>query len=193
MPPWKLFAARKPSRNWPDSVHKMFCSQMFYATTALVANDWLAVPLAAWCFASLAACRNRPAPRRALAAAAWLALGLLTKAYFLAFALWAAIEAAAMIRRGRIGSKPVLAAAAFVLAIAGPWYARNVALYGNVSGTYEASTGVGIKQALAAAPRVNWPAAAGSLARGSLWLGNNFGTSFRGSRSTRFSSSLPLP
>jgi hypothetical protein len=78
----------------------------------------------------------------------------------------------------------VLLGMALVVPLAGPWYARNALLYGNVSGTYEAFTGVGIKQALAAAPRINWPATAGILARGSLWMGNNSGTSF--SRATLY-------
>lgn len=72
----------------------------------------------------------------------------------------------------------MLLGAALVAAVAGPWYLRNVVVYGNVSGTYQEFTGVGVKQALAAAPQINWPAAAGSLARGSLWMGNNSGTSF---------------
>jgi hypothetical protein len=156
----------------------IFCSQMLYAATAHIGNDWLAVPVAAWCFASLAACRNRPSMRQVLFAAAWLGAGLLTKAYFLAFVPWAAAVAATMIWRGRIGLKPFLAAATLVLAIAAPWYARNMSLYGNLSGTYEASTGVTIRDALRAAPQVNWPATAGFLARGSLWMGNNSGTSF---------------
>jgi hypothetical protein len=155
-----------------------FCSQMLYASTAHVTNDWLAVPVGAWCFASFAACRNRPELRRSLMAAAWLAVGLLTKAYFLAFALWAAVEATLMLWRRQIKPQAVVAATAVVLVVAGPWYARNLALSGNLAGTYEAYTGVGLKQVLAAAPHVDWPAAADFLARNSLWMGNNSGTSF---------------
>lgn len=162
----------------------VFSSQMFYGATAHVTNDWLAIPLATWLFAGVAAYINKPGLRRSLAAAAWLALGLLTKAYFLAFALWAAAVVVAMIWRGYTRLKPMLLGTALVVVVAGPWYARNAVLYGNVSGTYEAFTGVGIKQALAAAPRINWPAAAGILARGSLWMGNNSGTSF--SRATLY-------
>jgi hypothetical protein len=162
----------------------VFSSQMFYAATAHVTNDWLAIPLATWLFAAVAAYINKPGMRRSLAAAAWLALGLLTKAYFLAFALWAAAVVVAMVWRGYTSAKSMLIGTALVVAVAGPWYARNALLYGNVSGTYEAFAGVGIKQALAAAPRINWPAAAGILARGSLWMGNNSGTSF--SRATLY-------
>ncbi len=162
----------------------VFSSQMFYAATAHVTNDWLAIPLATWLFAAVAAYINNPGINRLLAAAAWLAFGLLTKAYFLAFALWVAVAVVAMVWRGRTSARSALIGTALVVAIAGPWYARNALLYGNVSGTYEAFAGVGIKQALAAAPRINWPAAAVILARGSLWMGNNSGTSF--SRATLY-------
>jgi hypothetical protein len=62
--------------------------------------------------------------------------------------------------------------------LAGPWYTRNIFLYQNVSGTQEEFDGVGIRQTLAAAPRIDWVATAGFLARGSLWTGNNSFTSF---------------
>ncbi len=151
---------------------------LFYATTAHIANDWLAVPLATWCFAAVAAYINKPDLRRSLPAAVWLALGLLTKAYFLAFAFWAAMIAALVMWLGHSKHKPVLIGAALVAAVAGPWYARNLVVYGNVSGTYEAFTGIGIKEAFAAVPGINWPATVSILARGSLWMGNNSGTSF---------------
>ena len=80
----------------------IFCDQMFYATTAHVANDWLAIPLAAWCFASVAAYVNRPCGRRLSVAAVWLALGLLTKAYFLALAIWVAVVVVAMAWKGAL-------------------------------------------------------------------------------------------
>jgi hypothetical protein len=169
---------RLPPRCTDALLFTLFCAQMFYGATAHVANDWLAVALAAWCFAAVAAYVNGPGGRRPFAAAAWLALGLLTKAYFLAIGIWYAAVAAMMTWRGYGRAKPVLLGAALVAAAAGPWYVRNLAVYGNLSGTYEAFTGVGVRQALAAAPQIDWPAAAGTLARGSLWMGNNSGTSF---------------
>ena len=71
-----------------------------------------------------------------------------------------------------------LSGAALALALAVPWYARNLILYKNISGTHEEFDGIGIRQALAAAPRINWPATAAFLARGSLWTGNNSFTDF---------------
>lgn len=160
----------------------IFCSEMLYATIAHVANDWLAVGLGALFLASAASFVKRPDRRSALSTAAWLAAGLLTKAYFLAFALLAVLAAAILIWRRLAPVKQVLAGGVLVLAFAGPWYARNLVLYKNISGLQEALHGTGMREALAAAPRMDWVATAGHLARGSLWTGNNSFTSF--SRST---------
>jgi hypothetical protein len=78
--------------------------------------------------------------------------------------------------RSRI--RRLLPAAALVVVAAGPWYARNIVLYGSVGGTPEALDGIGVRQALATAPRIDWPATAGYLARASLWTGNNWFNSY---------------
>lgn len=160
----------------------VFCSEMLYATIAHVANDWLAVGLSALFLASLASFVKRPDQRSALLTALWLAAGLLTKAYFLVFALLAFVSTAILVWRGSTRVKTALAGGILVLALAGPWYIRNLVLYKNLSGTHEEFDGIGIKQALTAAPRIDWVSTAGFLARGSLWTGNNSFTSF--SRST---------
>ncbi len=154
----------------------IFCSQMLYATIAHVANDWLAVGIAAVLIASFARLVRQPGRKSVFSAALLLAAGLLTKAYFLAFVPPAAI-AVALIRR-RIRWQTVGAAALLVFAIAGPWYLRNVALYGNISGTHEEFDGIGLRQAIAAAPKIDWAYTAAFLARGSLWTGNASFTSF---------------
>ncbi len=156
----------------------IFSSEMLYATIAHVANDWLAVGLSALFFAALAGFARKPDERSALTTALWLAAGLLTKAYFLAFAMMVAAVTALLLWRRRIRLKTVLAGTALLLATAGPWYARNVALYRNISGTHEQFDGIGIKQALAVAPRIDWMATSGFLARSSLWTGNNSFTSY---------------
>jgi hypothetical protein len=175
-------ALRMPPRSANAALFTIFCSEMLYATIAHVANDWLAVGLSALFLASLASFVERPNRRSALIAASWLAAGLLTKAYFLAFALLAFAATAILIWRRRARAKTGLAAGILVLALAGPWYTRNIVLYKNVTGTQEEFDGVGIRQTLATAPRIDWVATAGFLARGSLWTGNNSFTSF--SRST---------
>jgi hypothetical protein len=159
-------------------IFTVFCSEMFYATVAHVANDWLAVGLSALYLAALAEFVRKPDRKSASRTAWWLAAGLLTKAYFLVFALLAFAAAAQLLWRRRIQVKQVTGGAILIFALAGPWYIRNWALYGNLSGTYEAYKGVGIKQALAAAMRIDWVASAGFLARGAVWSGNNSATSF---------------
>jgi hypothetical protein len=173
---------KMPERFSNAILFTIFCSEMLYATIAHVANDWLAVGLSALFLAALAKFVEKPDRRSGLATASWLAAGLLTKAYFLVFGLLTLAATAILIWRRRTTVKPALAGAMLVLALAGPWYVRNLVLYGNLSGTHEEFDGIGIRQALAAAPRINWVATTGFLARGSLWTGNNSFTSF--SRST---------
>ena len=171
-----------PERFTDAALFTLFCSQMLYATVAHVANDWLAIGLSALFFASLAEFVRKPVRRSAFLAAAYLAAGLLTKAYFLAIAVPAFAAGAMLVWQRRVPVRTVLAAAGLVILAAGPWYIRNVNLYKNLSGTHEEFDGIGIRQALAAAPQINWSATAGFLARSSLWTGNNSFTSF--SRST---------
>jgi hypothetical protein len=154
----------------------IFCSQMLYATVAHVDNDWLAVGLAALYLASLTRLVRRPDGKSVFITAALLSAGLLTKAYFLALIPPAAVAVALIWRRS--SWKTIAAGALLVLAVAGPWYARNLALYGNISGTHEEFDGIGMRQALAAAPRIDWASTATFLARGSLWTGNATFTSF---------------
>jgi|HubBroStandDraft_6_1064221.scaffolds.fasta_scaffold104739_2 hypothetical protein len=171
-----------PARFANAALFTIFCSQMLYATIAHVANDWLAVGLSAVFLGSLAEFVNSPDRRSASITALWLAAGLLTKSYFLVFAVLALAATAWLIWRRRVRVKSALAGALLVLALAGPWYVRNLLLYKSVSATHEEFDGIGLRQALAAAPRINWTTTTGFLARGSLWTGNNSFTSF--SRST---------
>lgn len=153
----------------------IFCSEMLYATTAHVANDWLAVGVSSLFLATLTGFVRAPGRRTALVVAGWLAAGLLTKAYFLVFAVFAA---GVMLWQCRSRVRTLLPAAALVAVVAGPWYVRNIVLYGNAGGTPEAFDGIGIRQTLAAARRIDWPATAGYLARASLWTGNNWFNSY---------------
>jgi hypothetical protein len=155
-----------------------FCTQMFYATTAHVANDWLAVGIGALFFATLAEFVRAPEPRVAWRGALLLAGGLLTKAYFLVFGGLAVGAAVVLIGQHRARVKTVLSAAVLALALAGPWYLHNLLVYHGVSGTYEEFDGVGLKESLAVVPRIDWGSATGFLTRGALWTGNNSFTSF---------------
>lgn len=167
-----------PGRFRNGALFAMFCSQILYATIAHVANDWLAVGLSALFLASLAELVAEPSHCAAWRTAVWLALGLTTKAYFLVFALIALSVAAILIWRRGVPIRTVWPGSLLVLFIAGPWYLRNLLLYKTFSDTYEASDGIGLRQAIAAARKMNWPATIGFLASGSLWTGNNTFTSF---------------
>ena len=174
-------AMEMPEAFTPAVLFTVFCSEMLYATTAHVANDWLSVGVSAPFFAWLAIFVKRPDRRSFFGMTVWLTAGLLAKAYFLAFLLATAGVTIMLFWRRRIRAAAAIPGVVLILALAGPWYARNVALYGNIPGTHEAFDGVTMRQALAAASRIDWPAAAGFLARGSLWMANNsFGTYSRG-------------
>jgi hypothetical protein len=160
------------------AIFTALCSQMLYATTAHVANDWLAVGISAMFFAALARFVHGPDRSSAMHLAGWLAAGLLAKAYFLAFAFLAVAIALWLLLSKKIRPTLLIAPAILVAVIAGPWYARNLALYGNISGTLEQFHGIGVRQALAAAPHINWISTAGFLARGALWTGNHSFTTY---------------
>lgn len=136
----------------------IFESQMLWASIAHVGNDWLAIPLGTGFLACLAR-------KHVLALAGLLAAGLLTKAYFLAFL---PIFAAVLIYQ----SWRTAAAAIGIVAIAAPWYARNLLLYGSLSGTQETVGGVNLKQALAAFFKIDWLRNIIPLLHWSLWTGN---------------------
>jgi hypothetical protein len=156
----------------------IFCSEMFYATSAHVANDWLAVGISAFFLDRCARFVRMPDRRTALTTAGWLAAGLLTKAYFLVFALFAIALAIGLLARRQVRMATVLPAAALVIVVAGPWYARNFVVYHSVGASPEQLDGIGLKQALAAVPHTDWPATLGYLARASLWTGNNWFNSY---------------
>lgn len=136
----------------------IFDSQMLWASIAHVGNDWLAIPLATAFLASLAR-------KHVLALAGLLAAGLLTKAYFLAFL---PIFAAVLIYQ----TWRTAASAAAIVAIAAPWYVRNLVLYGSLSGIQETVGGVNLKQAIAAFFHIDWLRNAVPLLRWALWTGN---------------------
>jgi hypothetical protein len=141
--------------------------QMFFATTAHVANDWLAVALFVLLAASGASVLEKPTLRRGLATSALLAAALLTKASMLAAAPWAVLVVMVKLkwRQGAIALLPLLAAV--------PWYIRNVVVYGNLSGMHEFASRGGSTPVLAAAPLVPWFEAAWHMARSAVWTGNN--------------------
>jgi hypothetical protein len=146
----------------------LFSCQMTWATLGHVGNDWLAVPIAVWTLVALNRYDSSPSLRTAAVTAVLLAAGLLTKAYFLAFV--PLLLGLCALRRRWLE----LALASVILCgLAGPWYARNLARYGVLTGTQESRGGVGLHAVLNAASAMNWPAVVSSSVRSSLWTGNN--------------------
>ncbi len=150
----------------------IFACQMYWATAAHVANDWLAVPLSIWFFAALADFARQPRLRNTVLLAVAVSLGLLAKAYFLPLAGVALCAVAFRHRRG------LPAFAAVVAVLAGPWYARNLALYQSLTATVESASGIGPRQVIAALGRVPWGHSIPYMLRGALWTGNNSFVSF---------------
>jgi hypothetical protein len=150
----------------------LFATQMTWAAIAHVGNDWLAIPLATAFLAALAVLVKRGGKEPAICLAVFLTLGLLTKAYFLAFV---PVFLAALLRESllkKLQPTTLWLAMAIPLLAAGPWYVRNLLLYGSASGTQESVAGVGLFRTLQAVPQINWLAATIRLARASLWTGN---------------------
>jgi hypothetical protein len=166
---WRLFS--QLGMGAPFRFAALFCvlsSQMLWATVAHIGNDWLAVPLGCWMLVALNSYWSKPGVRAAGIAALWLAAGLLTKAYFLAFI---PLLAAVCVWRRRW--KDVAIAGIIVGVLAGPWYARNIVRYGAITGTQEARAGVDTFTVLRAAPTLDWPVVMWSTIRSSIWTGNN--------------------
>lgn len=144
----------------------LMSTQGLYAAVAHVANDWLAVPLVAVLF--VAGDRFVRAPGRASAATLALALaaGLLSKAYFLVFVPPAV---ALVLWKAR---RQVVVFGVLLTAVAGPWYTRNMLLYGTLLGLQPAVASIPQGTVAEAFLSLNWPAAIPGLARAVLWNGN---------------------
>ena len=143
-------------------------SQMTWATLAHVDNDWLAVPLAVWTLVYTIRCAAAPTLANVVRVSLILAGGLLTKAYFLA------LEPLVLgICAVRAGGRRLLWHMAIVAVVAAPWYARNLWLYGAMTGMQESRAGIGVLTVLRGAPWLPWPRIALDSARSALWTGNN--------------------
>jgi hypothetical protein len=145
----------------------LFAGQMYWAATAHISSDGIAIALCIWFFAALADFAQRPDRSRTLRLGFVTACGLLAKAYFLPLAAAAfAIVAWRQIRRLLI----FVAAAAL---LAGPWYVRNILLYHGVTGLLMTNAGISPVSVLSALARVDWARTLPYMLRATLWTGNN--------------------
>ncbi|HEY3838684.1 MAG TPA: hypothetical protein VGL72_19030 [Bryobacteraceae bacterium] len=159
-------------------VFLIFSCQMFWATIAHIGNDWLAVPLAAWCVMWALRYHRDPDRRNAAWLAAVLALGLLAKAYFLVFVPLYLLAMALWFRMRKMRRQHLLAMLMIPLMVAGPWYLRNLLLYGNFSGRIEETSGVSTSGALSSLASIPWLKSLPFMARGAFWMGNSSFTDF---------------
>jgi hypothetical protein len=162
-----------------SEVHRasaLFCllsCQMLWATIAHIGNDWLAIPLSAWLLVALTSYDAKPSRSVALLTAILLAGGLLTKAYFLAYV---PLLLGVFVLRRRW--KDLLLVSAIILALAGPWYARNMVRYSAFTGTQEARSGISLHQVVCDFPTLHWPTVLWSSIHSSIWTGNNTFSTF---------------
>ncbi|HEX4773304.1 MAG TPA: hypothetical protein VH351_20890 [Bryobacteraceae bacterium] len=153
----------------------LLCSlsvQMLWASIAHIGNDAFAIPLTVWFVVLLLEDAS------VVALAFVLGAGLLTKAYFLSFVPVFAAFVVARVRAGHASWRRACLALLIPVAIGGPWYARNLLLYGSFSGTQETVAGVTFSSAIRAIPHIHWAASAMKLWRDSLWTGNQTFTTF---------------
>jgi hypothetical protein len=170
-------ALELPEPQLAAAVAFVLLTQSFLATVCRISNDWLAVALAPWVFVHGIALLRKPSARNALRLGLCLAAGLLAKAYFLAFAAPVFAIVALLALRGAMSVRALAAFAVPVLAAA-PWYARNVVLYGSLSGAggglWNRTTG----QVLDAMGRIPWLTALPGFGRQALWSANSNGSAF---------------
>lgn len=160
------------------AVFVVLSSQMFYAATAHVTNDWLGVPLVVLVMSVSIDAWERPGRASAVALGAVLGAGLLTKAYFLSCVPFAFGLVAWLAWKRRLQWGSVAAFAGVLLATGGPWYARNIVLYGSLSAMQETVHRGSLWELASAAMRLPWGSALLDTARASLWTGNNSFTAF---------------
>ncbi len=168
-----LFQALVLERRFQDmALFCLFATPMTWAAIAHVGNDWLAIPIATAFLAALAAVSKEGGKCAVIWLSIFLSAGLLTKAYFLAFIpIFAAALFGQVIRR-KLKTVALLQVIVIPVIVAGPWYLRNLMLYGTASGTQESAAGIGILRTVGALPHINWIVSFVRLARASIWTGN---------------------
>jgi hypothetical protein len=153
-------------------------SQMFYACVARVANEWLVIPLITLILIAAIRFHREPRFQNGALFGAALASALLAKSYALSWALFGVCVLVYRAWCERKARMPAAVALGIVAIVAGPWYVRNLRLYGNMSGSILLAERVGIGNALRTLLSLSWVKILSGAAHGALWTGNNSFTSF---------------
>ena len=152
----------------------LFSCQMTYGTVCHVANDALLGPWLLFFLVAVMDAWDTPSPARTATSALLMAVGLLIKSSTIAFV------PLVFVWRWRKAPKQLAVSLGILLAIAGPWYLRNVILYHNVMATPE-TTGVGLASLLQAGVALPWYDTIRTTLHSALWTGNTSFTSFSAS------------
>jgi hypothetical protein len=156
----------------------VFSSQMFYASTTHVANDWLAIPIFTWVVIRGIKLYRVPGSRNVVMFAISLGIGLLTKAYFLSLVPFAVGCLLLICWARKVSWWKVALFAAALGVISVPWYARNLWLYQDLSGMQETTGGAPLGALMSAAQRLPWGKALVTTLRATMWSGNNSSNTF---------------
>jgi hypothetical protein len=154
------------------AVFLLLMTQNLFGAIAHVANDWASVPLIPALFLAAERFWRKPGTRTVILFAMVLAAGLLTKAYFLVFV---PLAVGIVLRAER---KRIWLFAGLVGAVAGPWYARNLLLYGSLTGLQASVRAIPSQAVMNMFWSASWPSALRGMAHAALWNSNNSFTTF---------------
>jgi hypothetical protein len=159
----------------------LFSCQMIYGTSCHIANDALMLPWMVFFIASVIDFCRSPIPTQAAVAGLLMGVGLLIKASLLFIVPLAfVVPASLLFRKAPLKQAAKLAAitGGTLLALAGPWYLRNVTLYHNVTATNDTTAGIGLRELVRAAINLPWRESLVGSVHVALWTGNNSFTTF---------------
>ena len=157
------------------AIFTVFSCQMLYGVVGHLANDALLLPWLVFFVGAVIDTCELLTPSRMAIAAGFMALGLLIKAsaMFLLPLVFAAPLLLLFQRRARYAAKLAAIAAAIILVLAGPWYARNIILYQSLTATNDSTSGIGGRQLWDAAVKLPWRESIAAMAHNALWTGNS--------------------
>lgn len=160
------------------AVFCVFTSQMVLAVIGHISNDGFAIPALTYMVWALVRAARLGGVKPWLVAGLITAAALLCKAYVLFVTPVAALALGWSLLARRTSLQAAAVFAIPVAVLAGPWYARNLMLYHNLTGTLETTSGLSLASLRNGALRLPWRESIPYMAHTSLWTGNNSFTTF---------------